>query len=176
MKGMVFTEFIEFVEQEFGFDVVDAMIEKSNVPNGGAYTQAGNYPFEEIVSLVVALSNEVNSDVNVLIESYGEYLFNRLAKLYPNIAQFQSSFDIITNVDSLIHPEVKKLYPDADLPEFTIIEKTDTKITLQYKSSKGLQQLAKGLMIGASHFYKEDVTVHIDDSKTPVEIEVTKNE
>jgi len=38
MKGMVFTEFIEFVEREFGFDVVDAMIEKSNVPNGGAYT------------------------------------------------------------------------------------------------------------------------------------------
>jgi len=111
-----------------------------------------------------------------LIESYGEYLFNRLAKLYPNITQFKSSFDIITHVDNLIHPEVKKLYPDADLPEFTIIEQTRNTIRLQYKSNKGLHQLAKGLILGAGIFYNEKLTVIIHEDKNPIEIEVTKNE
>jgi len=176
MKGLVFTEFLEFVEQEYGFDTLDETIEKSKVPNDGAYTQAGNYPYEEIVALVVALSNETLIDVNTLIESYGEHLFKRLASLYPNIAQFKSSFDIISHVDNLIHPEVKKLYPDADLPEFVLIEQTKNKIVLQYKSNKGLHQLAKGLMIGAGLFYKEKLTVTIDEQNTPITIEVIRDE
>lgn len=172
MKGMVFTEFIEFVEEKYGFDVVDMMIEKSKVPNDGAYTQAGNYPFEEIIDLVVALSEIEQTDLNMLIQTYGEYLFGRLAALYPNIKQFESAFEIISHVDDFIHPEVQKLYPDADLPEFETIEKSDDKIVLRYKSKKGLHQLAKGLILGAGAFYKENLSVVVDDTKNPVEIEV----
>lgn len=174
MKGMVFTEFVEFVEEKYGFDTVDAMIEKSKVPNDGAYTQAGNYPVEEIVALMVALSEIQKADLTLLIQSYGEYLFGRLASLYPNIEQFESAFDIISHVDNLIHPEVQKLYPDADLPEFETIEERADKIILRYKSKKGLHQLAKGLILGAGAFYNENLSVSIDETKNPVEIEVRK--
>ena len=174
MKGLVFTEFIEFVEKQYGFDVVDSMIEKANVPNNGAYTQAGNYPFKEIIALVMALSSEVNVAVDTLVEGYGEHLFYRLASLYPNINQFKSAFDIIEHVDNLIHPEVRKLYPDADLPEFVLLEQTKDRILLQYKSSKNLHQLAKGLMIGAGAFYGEKLTVTVHEDKNPIELEVTR--
>ena len=56
MKGLVFTELLEYVEENFGFDVADKIIENAKLENNGAFTQAGNYPFEELVKLVVALS------------------------------------------------------------------------------------------------------------------------
>lgn len=55
MKGLVFTELLEYVENNFGFDMADKIIEDSNLENDGAYTQAGNYPFEELIKLVNAL-------------------------------------------------------------------------------------------------------------------------
>ena len=47
MKGLVFTEFIEFVEKQYGFDVVDDMLEKANL-NG---TGLGLYLSKKIVDL-----------------------------------------------------------------------------------------------------------------------------
>ncbi|MGB3962655.1 MAG: heme NO-binding domain-containing protein [Sulfurimonas sp.] len=173
MKGVVFTEFIEFVEKKFGFDTVDVMIENSGL--SGVYTQAGNYPFEEMVALVTALSQESGVGVSELIESYGKHLFGLLISIYPHVDRFSSAFDIIAHVDNIIHPEVKKLYPDADLPSFTIKEQTPERILLQYLSNKGLQDLAKGLMIGAGEYYKEDISVTVFADRRPIEIEVRKN-
>jgi hypothetical protein len=172
MKGVVFTEFIEFVEESFGFDAVDAMVEDSGL--SGVYTQAGNYPFEEMVALIVALSKAQGVEVNELLEKYGKHLFGRLAGLYPNINRFSSALDVISHVDNIIHPEVHKLYPEAELPSFKVIEKNSNKLVLEYTSGKSLQHLAKGLMLGAAKFYNEDLEVNIDEEKKPVVIEVLR--
>ena len=44
MKGIIFTEFIEMVEDKFGFEVADNIITNSNLPSGGAYTAVGYKP------------------------------------------------------------------------------------------------------------------------------------
>lgn len=173
MKGVVFTEFIEFIEDQYGFDTVDTMIEKSGLE--AVYTQAGNYPFEEMVALLVALSGEVNLSVNELLEAYGEHLFSILIKLYPHVIQFKSSFDIISHVDNIIHPEVQKLYPDAELPTFNVKAQDEKRLVLEYKSKKSLQHLAKGLILGAAKHYGENITVTLYEDKDPVEIEVTRD-
>ncbi|MBT8311465.1 MAG: hypothetical protein HKP23_01335, partial [Flavobacteriaceae bacterium] len=38
MKGIVFTEFLEMVEDKFGLEVVDTIIEKAELPSEGVYT------------------------------------------------------------------------------------------------------------------------------------------
>jgi hypothetical protein len=38
MKGIVFTEFLEMVEQEFGYNMVDEMIENTDLDSKGVYT------------------------------------------------------------------------------------------------------------------------------------------
>ena len=61
VKGLVFTTFLDFSEGRFGPDMVDDAIQAAALPNGGAYTSVGTYPFEEMVSLiskVVQLSGE----------------------------------------------------------------------------------------------------------------------
>jgi hypothetical protein len=36
MKGLVFTEFFEMVEEKLGFELVDQLIEKTELATGGA--------------------------------------------------------------------------------------------------------------------------------------------
>lgn len=50
MKGMIFTEFLEMVEEKFSMEMVDQILSESDLPSGGIYTSVGNYPHTEIVS------------------------------------------------------------------------------------------------------------------------------
>jgi len=67
MKGIVFTEFMDMVDDKFGMDVTETIVQASDLPSGGAYTAVGTYDHAEIVSLVVNLSKSTNIEVPVLI-------------------------------------------------------------------------------------------------------------
>ena len=160
MKGMVFTELVEFVEEQFGFDVADAMLEASMLEHKGAYTQAGNYPFEELGAIVMKLSQITGVDAQELIEGYGRHLFGRIVALYPPMTRnFSSSIPFIAQVETFIHPEVKKLYPDADLPTFDVISENEKELVIDYISTKPLVALARGLMHGSADYFGEAIEV-----------------
>lgn len=158
MKGVVFTEYMEFIEETFGFDVVDDMIEKSGV--SGVYTQAGNYEFNELFQMVQALSLIVDKPLGLLVETFAKHLFTKLIKIYPKPTQiYTNAFDFISNIDQVVHPEVQKLYPDAELPSFETISQDENRLVMQYVSKKPLMDLAKGLMEACGEHYNEPLEV-----------------
>ena len=52
MKGIIFTEFLEMVETEYGMDMVDRLIDSSKIASQGAYTSVGTYDHRELIHLV----------------------------------------------------------------------------------------------------------------------------
>jgi len=56
MKGIVFTEFLEMVEETFGLETVDYIIYKSELKSEGIYTSVGTYDFFEMLILISNLS------------------------------------------------------------------------------------------------------------------------
>ena len=52
MKGIVFTEFLEMVEETIGLETVDYIIYKSELKSEGIYTSVGTYDFFEMLSLI----------------------------------------------------------------------------------------------------------------------------
>ena len=172
MKGMVFTELFELVEEKFGYDLLDDVIDESNLTNDGAYTAVGNYEFDELLRFVVNLSKRTNVAIPDLLELYGEYLFPKLIKFLPQFDTDTNIIDFIASVETHIHVEVKKLYPDAELPTFEIISKDDKSISFYYVSKRGLHDLAKGMLKGASaHFNSPvDIDVKSDDKGVLISI------
>lgn len=147
MKGIVFTEFLEMVEDQFGLETVDAIIEAADLPSEGIYTSIGTYEFNEMVLLLQELSKRVDLSVDDLLYSFGHYLFVSLAKAHPDVIKsYVSPIGMLYSIEDHIHIHVKKLYPDAELPTFKILEKTDTSISMIYVSSRGLYRLAHGLI------------------------------
>lgn len=75
MLGMVFTEFMEMVEEKFSFDVADEIMEKAGVGNESGFTAVADYDHNDIIKLVVALHQVTGIEVDDLVQTFGEHLF-----------------------------------------------------------------------------------------------------
>ena len=160
MKGIVFTEFLEMVEEKFGLEVVDTIIETSNVPSEGIYTSIGTYDFNEMVALIGSLSKEVDMDQGTLIHAFGHYLFTSLGNAHPEVIEnFNNPISLLYAIEDHIHIHVQKIYPEAELPTFKILERTDTSISMIYSSSRGLYRLAHGLIEKCFEHYNSTASV-----------------
>lgn len=155
MKGIVFTEFLEMVEKEFGYEMVDEIIEASDLPSNGVYTSVGTYEFSEIIQLLTNLSERTKIDIPTLLNSYGKYLFHTFEKNYsPFFEKQTNAFDFLESIENHIHVEVKKLYPDAQLPNFDSKRIDDKTLELIYKSSRKMSDFAEGLIFKTLIYYK----------------------
>lgn len=164
MKGVVFTEFLELVEDKFSADTVDDIIEMANLPTGGVYAATGTYDYDELVALVGALSKVSEMPVPTLLQVFGEHLFGRFHDLYPSFFDgATSSIDFLPQVDGYIHGEVRKLYPDAELPKFECDTSAPGKLVMEYSSKRPLAEFAKGLIQGCIKHFEEDVALEHED-------------
>ncbi|MFY0604030.1 MAG: heme NO-binding domain-containing protein [Flavobacteriaceae bacterium] len=160
MKGIVFTEFLELVETKFGLEVVDQIIESSNLASGGAYTSVGTYSFSEMLSLLTNLSDISNLSINDLLKVYGHHFFGVIERSYAGILEtYKGPLEMISSIESHIHVEVRKIYPDAELPKFSVIEKTDNKLILEYFSSRSMYAFAIGLMEKTFQHYNRSAVI-----------------
>ena len=164
MKGIVFSEFIEFVEDRFSPEMADDIIEASNLSTGGAYTSVGTYDHQELLQLVSNLSERTQTPVSELVRIYGRHLFGRLSAAYPQfIAETESAFTFLQHVDDHIHVEVYKLYPEAELPTFEYEFPRPGQMVMTYSSIRPLADLAEGLIQSCIEYFKEDITVERED-------------
>ncbi len=160
MKGIVFTEFVEMIETRFGMEVVDRIIEDSNLPSGGSYTSVGTYEFAELVSLIDNLSKQINVPFHDLVYEYGMYFFKYLQKSYPAIFEmYKNAPDFLNAVESHIHVQVRKIYPDAELPSFDVIADQPDHMEMIYSSERGLYKFAQALMEKTFEHYKEKAQI-----------------
>lgn len=164
MKGIVFTEFFEMVEKKFGYEMVDLIINNSDLESNGIYTSVGTYPHSEIVQLLMSLSKETNIDPDTLLKEFGKYIFDTFQNAYPHFFEkSKSAFEFLESIDKYIHVEVLKLYPDATLPKFDSIIENDV-MTLTYFSDRKMAAFAKGLIERTIEHYNEDLTLIMDVS------------
>lgn len=160
MKGIVFTEFLEMVEDRFGYEVVDHILSESKLSTEGVYTAVGTYPHSEIVQLLMNLSDKVEVAPTVLLKAFGIYLFDTFLKGYPQFfTAVDNAFDFLHSIDNHIHVEVLKLYPDATLPKFISEEVGEGKMVMTYKSERKMAALAEGLIERATAHYGEQCTM-----------------
>ena len=160
MKGIVFTEFLDYVDATLGRDMVDDVLDDCSFPHGGAYAAVGTYDYQEMIALVGAVSKRSGKKVPDLLCGFGRHLCGRFAHLYPEFFQNKTClFDFLESVNGHIHVEVHKLYPDAELPAFATNARTNDRLELDYRSCKPLASLAEGLIKGASDFYREPIAV-----------------
>ena len=179
MKGIVFTEFLEMVEQKFGYETVDHIIEASDLATKGIYTAVGTYPHSEIVQLLLNLSETVNIDPAKLLHEFGKYLFDTFLKSYPQFfSAVDNVYDFLHSIDNHIHVEVLKLYPDATLPKFETREEANGALVMIYQSERKMAALAEGLISKAIIYYGEPCTIEstpLDDSGSHVQFTIKRS-
>lgn len=179
MKGIVFTEFLDLVEVKFGLEVVDKIINASDLESEGAYTSVGTYKFSEMLQLLQHLSAHTEISIDDLLLVYAEHFFSVLESSYPGLlATYKDPIEMISSIEDHIHVEVRKIYPDAELPTFEVIEKKENSLVMIYKSSRAMHHFGLGLMNKTFEHFNSTAVIELEKIKedgTEVKFIINKN-
>ena len=164
MKGIIFTEFLEMLEEKFSDSFVEDLIDTCDLPSGGAYSAVGTYDHQEVVTLVTALSEKTGVPAADLQKTYGQYLFGRFVALYPRFFEnVTDAYDFLEAVEAHIHSEVQKLYPDARPPRVDGARVGNSQLTLDYRSDRPFADVAEGLIRGCLDHFQDGAEMVRED-------------
>ncbi|SDS06858.1 Haem-NO-binding [Polaribacter sp. KT25b] len=179
MKGIVFTEFLDLVEDKFGIEMVDEIILNSTLESEGVYTSIGTYSFSEMLQLLKNLSDKSGISIDNLLLIYGEHFFSVIERSYPGLLDtYKDPMEMLSSIENHIHVEVRKIYPDAELPTFLIEEKSEKRLIMNYKSSRAMHHFGLGLMNKTFEYFNSTAEIIIEKIKedgTEVRFIVNKN-
>lgn len=160
MKGFIFTNFLDFVEKSNGLEMVDQMLGECDLASEGVYSAFNSYEFDELVTLLTYVSKKTDISPQILLESFGRFVFPYLIGKHSYIIEkYSNAIDLIAGIENHIHIEVKKLYEDAELPTFNVVDKKEDSLTIIYTSTRGLTYFAIGLMKETLQFFKVKGTI-----------------
>ena len=146
MKGIILSEFIEFIELNLGEDRAQSIIDESRVESAGAYSRVGLYDYQELLQLLSQTAVETSMEAGVLLQQFSDHLFKVFKRDYQVFFEgVTSATEMLTQIDNHIHVEVLKLYPDAELPKFEYTRNDDI-LTLNYTSPRPLAAVANSLV------------------------------
>ncbi len=118
MTGWMFTELTEMLEERHSFDLVDRVQARAGLD--GAWTAVGTYPDDAFYRYVVAACKETEEPPDLLIQAFGAHMANRFVRRFPEVfADITEGFDVFERLETRVHPELAKLWPDARMPRFS---------------------------------------------------------
>jgi hypothetical protein len=158
MKGIIFQLLEQVVDEEYGEDTWETVLDRTGLD--GAYTSLASYPDEDFSRLVDAASFALHESPQSIVRWFGRKAFPRLAAKYPHfMTPHRTTIPFLLTLNDIIHPEVRKIYPDADVPEFDFVTPDDRTLVIGYTSQRRLCALAEGFIEGAAAHYGDLVTI-----------------
>ncbi len=168
MKGVVFTELIEMIEDLMGLEFTNRVIDDARLENEGAFTAIGTYPTQELLKLLESLSKHADNPQDKVLKSYGECLFYRLSESYQNeLAAHPGTLSFLLQLGDIIKRETLKLNPNAKPPVIKAQLLSPDSLEFQYTSSKNLGELVEGFIFGCIGYFDENM--HVTRADIPSE-------
>ena len=153
MRGIVVVGLEDYICSEYGLSqwhkAIDACLDKDNQ----LILAAEYYDDETVIEIITFLSEQLDIPITDFITVFGKHLFKTLQGFYSFLLDDIDSFNILLmSLDQVIHSNVKKVHPDAQVPKFTIDSHTEG-WTVKYESERKLCYLAIGLFHGAAEYF-----------------------
>lgn len=146
--------------EKMGMAQWNGLLDKTKPASNGIYTSGEQYQDSELVNMVVALSEKTGIATEVLIESFGLYLFEKLYQSSPvDVSKIGSLRAFLLAIDEVIHVEVKRVHPKAYLPQFDYEEGNNGELIMYYQSKRKLCHASIGLIHGAAERFNETIAI-----------------
>ena len=146
------------ISDEHGERVWDDVLEAAG--SQGVYTAVGSYPDEELNALVGAAASMLDVAPDDLVREFGRKAIPHFAERYPQFfTPHADTRSFVLTLNDVIHPEVRKLFPGADVPTFDFSTPDERTVELAYVSTRRLCSFAEGLTLGAADHYGQTVEI-----------------
>lgn len=177
MKGIVFVKFNEFIEELWGDEFWDTLLDEADLPSEGIYTTVETYDDEELFTLIGLVVEKKDISSKDAQMAFGQWMFKQLYSLAPPGAHdFKDVFEFLHAVQNFIHVEVKKLNPDALLPEFEFLSESANTLSFHYQSPRKLCFFCEGIINGLAEHTGQKIKIsqpeceHEGDERCVIEV------
>lgn len=151
MKGVVFTELLDWIERHHGVLALDEILLDADLAHGGAYTDAGAYDRAELAAIVTSTARFLAIDLDEVMRDFGKHLFAVLARRHPDaLADAGDALTCLARVQDHICTEA--VDADAETAWFHV-DSTERQVVLGCASSRATVALARGLIEGCLEHY-----------------------
>lgn len=158
MKGIVFNLLEEFITEKLGEERYEEIVAGCDLITKEPFVGPGTYPDEDLFAIVGKTVEVSGIALPDALRAFGRFCFPKLAEKFPNfVAAHTHPKPFLKTVETVIHVEVKKLYPDAVLPCFTYEDPAPDRLIMRYSSKRRLCHLMEGLIDGVSDYYKTPI-------------------
>jgi predicted hydrocarbon binding protein len=159
MNGIIFIEIGRFARAQLGDDIWRETVRLAGVPDR-FYYRVADYPDEEALTLLSALSARMQEPLEVILKSLGEYIvpdLMRMARYW--IEPDWKTLDLIANTEHTIHEMLRAEGSQTNPPRLQCQRTGDDEVVVNYDSPRKMCALAKGIITGVSKHYGESVTI-----------------
>jgi hypothetical protein len=146
MRSFLCTEFLDFAAGLYG---------TSTEALGAPVCDPASCPgLEHVRAWAELVAGPSGVSSAILLQRFGAALFGRLVRGYPVfLVGIESTLDLVSRYEAHIVAEVRKLNRAARLPHIGVRRRPGEPVEVVYRSSRGLADLAEGLLIGSiAHF------------------------
>lgn len=158
MKGIIFNLLEEVVVDAHGEQAWDDALDRARLD--GVYTTLGNYDDAEIMALFAVVASELSLSEDQVLRWFGQRAIPKMAQRWPDFfSPHQHTLPFLRTLNSVIHPEVHKLYTGTDCPYFDFTATADGSLMIGYHSPRKLCGLAHGFILGVGDHYRETLSV-----------------
>lgn len=158
MKGIIFNLLEDAVVDTYGEPAWDGALDEAGLD--GVYTSLGNYDDADLMKLVSAVGTALSASDDDVLRWFGQRAIPGMVKRWPGFFDpHQQTIPFLKTLNSVIHPEVRKLYAGAYCPHFDFTSPSDGSLVIGYRSPRKLCGLAHGFILGAGDHYGETLTV-----------------
>jgi len=121
------------------------------------------YDQTELVGMVQAMLGKSGPGIDEIQRAFGEHMLRYCAHCYPNYFESEGLFAFLSDVQSRIHADVRRAYPDVDLPSFECREENEARLVMTVYAPPGATAFAEGLVSGCARFYDEEIALSKTD-------------
>ncbi len=158
MKGLVFNLLEDFIVEGWGEEAYEQIFAECPLKTKGPFVGPGTYPDSDLVAIAQVGAAKLGVSLDDALVAFGKFSFPRLAAKVPKLMRHQRDAKrFLMSIDSVIHVEVRKLFPEAITPRFTCVDTGEDELQIRYESKRGLCRFMEGLLQGVAEHFETDI-------------------
>ncbi len=158
MKGVIINTFENFLNDTFGVETWDNVLDEAKCED--VFVGTKTYDDKVFFKLFMTSIEMKGLVADEALKLFGRYALPVLMKYGGDlVSHYENSIDVLLELDSIIHVEVKKLMDEARPPKFIIEKIDDKKLHIHYISDRNLPSFVEGLLEGLAYYYNEKVDI-----------------
>ncbi len=163
MKGIMFNLLEDFIRENWNEDKQRDIFALSSDTSKDPYVGPGTYPDSDFSALIETGAAALGMSSTELLRALGRFSIPKLAGRYPAFfSDYTDPRAFLKAIDSVIHPEMRKTFRNAQPPHIEYVETSPERLILRYSSQRRLCALLAGFLDGTADYFH----AHLEHTQT----------